>query len=181
MRKRRLIARASVGALAGLAAGLVTGVGARVAMRMVADGVPDGILLRPVGFTLAGSAVIVLTLGVMGASAGILYDAIAARIPGPPRARGLVFGVLLLVVLGPLFFLGNPDEFFTEGRVRLFALLFLLYGVVLGLALAPSRRIANALPHAAQTAVVVAGLVGAGLMAFELVTVALQSTGLGSM
>ena len=136
MSKRRALATACVGLLAGFFAGIVTGAGARVAMRMVAMGVADGVGVRP-EFTIEGTASILVACAVVGAEFGVVYMIVAGRLPVPRQLAGLTFGVVLLVVFGP-FFLIN-EEFFSAGRVLLFALLFPAFGVALSLAMAPSR------------------------------------------
>ncbi len=159
MRTRVLLTDGSIGALSGLAAGAVTALAARVAMRMVADGVPDGIMQRP-DFTLAGTAVIVVIGMLVGAPAGVLYGALAGRLAGPAGLRGASFGVLCLATVGPVFL--TTDEFFTVGRVILFAPLFVLFGIVLGLARPPGRSLAARLPVPAQVGLtVLSGVMGA--------------------
>jgi hypothetical protein len=175
MRKGRLLSRAAVGALAGIAAGLITGAGARVAMRMVADGVPDGLMQRA-SFTLEGTAAILVFGTLIGAPFGVLYEATVERLPGPPRLHGLVFGTVLLATLGIIFL--TQDELFTQGRVLLFACLFPIYGLAVGLALMPSRRIAHGLPVAAQAALALFAVGGGLLFAGGIVSLVLQSTGL---
>jgi hypothetical protein len=49
-----------------------------------------------------------------------------------------------LVVLEPFLVLVEPDEFISRGRVLLFAPLFLLFGILLGIAIHSSRRAAPA-------------------------------------
>jgi len=179
MRNRRLLARASAGALAGFVAGLVAGAGARVAMRMVADGVADGVGVTP-EFTLAGSVAIALFGAIIGAGGGLLYEAIADRLPGPARGHGVIFGVLLLLAIGPVFFLNN-EEFFSLGRVALFATLFFVFGIALSFVSSPSRRLAPSLPLVPQVILVLVGLAGASFVAVGIVSLALQSGSSGSM
>jgi hypothetical protein len=176
---REALTRAAIGALAGMLAGAVAGIGARVAMRMVADGVADGVGVRAT-FTPEGTAAIIVFGIVIGAPFGVLFGAIAERLPGPEWLRAPMYGLLCLAVMGPVFFVGN-EEFFSTGRVALFASLFLIYGIALGVALAPSRRIAVALPLAAQVLLALIALAGGGLAAVGIVSLALQSTGLVPM
>jgi hypothetical protein len=177
VRKRRLLARASAGALAGIAAGLVAGAGARVAMRMIAIGVADG-FDRGAEFTVAGTVLIVLLGAISGAAFGVVYEAIADRLPGPLAVRGLIFGLLALATLGPIFFAN--EEFFSAGRTLLFASLFPTVGVTLGLVLGPSRRIATGLPLVAQgIAALIA--VSSGVLMGVGVVAALVSSGGGPM
>jgi len=181
VRKRRLLARACAGGLTGIAAGFVAGVGARIAMRMVADGHADQGVRRLAEFTLEGTLGIVIFGMILGAPFGVVYDAIVERIPGPPRLRGLAFGGLCLATFGPLFFLGNPDEFFSQGRVLLFALLFPIVGVAFGLVHVPSVRLATALPAPAQAIVTIVALAGGTLIALGLLGAGLQTVGITAM
>ena len=162
----------AAGAICGMAAGIVTGIGARAAMRMVADGVPDAIRTLP-SFTAEGTAAILVFAAIAGAPFGALFAAVYDALPGPRRARGLLFGVAMLVTVGPLFFTGNRDEFITQERMVLFSFLFLLFGVAAGLVIEPSLRLARRIPDAARAvlafiaigteallAVVIVGFVG---------------------
>jgi len=132
-----------------MAAGIVTGIGARAAMRMVADGVPDAIRTLP-SFTAEGTAAILVFAAIAGAPFGALFAAVYDALPGPRRARGLLFGLAMLVTVGPLFFTGNRDEFITQERMVLFSFLFLLFGVAAGLVIEPSLRLARRIPDAAR-------------------------------
>ena len=109
-------------------------------MRMVADGVVDTIGTRP-DFTVAGTLVIVIVAAIVGAPFGVLYAIVGERLPVRAGLRGLLFGIIVLLAIGPFFL--RTDEFFSQGRVMLFAVLFLVFGVSLGLVLAPSRRIVS--------------------------------------
>jgi len=124
------VARVAAGALAGGCAGLIVGIGARVAMRMVALGVPDGVMQPSVTFTAQGTSLILLVGIIAGIAFGIIYDAIADRLPGPFLVRGLLFAAIDLLVIGPLLF-SQADEFISQGRVVLFALLFPVFGIAL--------------------------------------------------
>ena len=154
--------RFAAAGLCGIISGLVTGAAARVTMRMVADGVPDGIGQRP-DFTVLGSLAIVSAGVLAGAGLGVLFEFSQDRLPGPRRARGLLFGLVLLALVGPLFFLSAADEFITTQRVILFALLFLIYGVTAGLALPVSRRLAAGLDRRVRIVLAIGG-VGSGLL-----------------
>jgi hypothetical protein len=178
VRKRQALERAAVGALAGIAAGLLAGAGARVAMRMVAVGVADGVGVRP-EFTFAGTLGILIFGAIIGAPFGVLFEAIRERLPGPVRWRALIFAALCLVALGPLFFSG--EEFFSSGRIVLFALLFPIYGIALGLAHAPTARLISRAPTAAQTLLAVVAFAGGAFIVIGLLGAGLQAVGLGSM
>jgi hypothetical protein len=150
----------AAGAICGIAAGIVSGIGARAAMRMVADGVPDPIRQLP-SITLEGTAAIIVVAALAGAPLGALFAWSRDALPGPRRARGLLFGVAMLVTIGPLFFEGAREEFITRERMVLFSFLFPLFGVAAGLVFEPSLRLARRLPIAAQ-AVLALVAVGGG-------------------
>ena len=156
--------RLAGGAICGIAAGIITGIGARVAMRMVADGVPDPIRSLPM-FTAEGTAVILSLAALAGAPFGALFAAIYDALPNPRRARGLLFGVAMLVTIGPLFFTAGRDEFITYERMVLFSFLFPLFGVAAGLLLEPSLRVAHRLPDLAQGVLVLIAFGGGSLVA----------------
>ena len=156
--------RLAGGAICGIAAGMITGAGARSAMRMVADGVPDGIHTNP-GFTAEGTAMIIFVGALAGAPFGALFAAICDTLPRPVRARGLFFGLAMLVTMGPLFFTGAPDEFISRERMVLFAFLFPLFGIAAGVLLEPSLRVASRLPDLAQGVLVLIAFGGGALVA----------------
>jgi hypothetical protein len=155
--------RLAGGAICGIAAGIVTGIGARVAMRMVAIGVPDPIRSLPM-FTAEGTAAIVFFGALAGAPFGALFALAHDRLPGPHRARGLLFGVAMLVTLGPLFFTLGREEFLSYQRMVLFALLFPLFGIAAGVVFEPSLRLARKLPGAARVVFVLIALGGGALL-----------------
>jgi hypothetical protein len=156
--------RLAGGAICGIAAGIVTGIGARVAMRMVADGVPDPIRSLPM-FTAEGTATIVVLGALAGAPFGALFALANEALPGPHRARGSLFGVAMLLTIGPLFFTGARDEFITYERMALFAFLFPLFGIAAGLLFEPSLRLARRLPGAAHAVLALIALGGGALVA----------------
>jgi hypothetical protein len=143
------VLRIAQGAIAGVAAGIVTGIAARVAMRLVAIGAADGIGQLP-AFTIEGTLAIVTSGAIAGAPFGAVYALVELRLPRPVRARGLWFGLLMLVFFGPLFL--TNEEIFSRGRLVLFTLLFPIYGLAVGLALPAVQRIAGRLPVGVQRA-----------------------------
>jgi hypothetical protein len=164
------VLRLAGGAICGIAAGMVTGIAARAAMRMVADGVPDPIRSLPM-FTAEGTATIIGIAALVGAPFGVLFAAVYDALPGPRLSRGFLFGLAMLVTLGPLFFTGARDEFITYERMVLFAFLFPVFGLAAGLVFEPSRRLARRLPDLAQPllALIAIGggvLVGTGIFGF---------------
>ena len=133
-------------------------------MRMVADGVPDPIRSLPM-FTVEGTAGIVIIGALAGAPFGALFGLVHDALPGPHRARGILFGIAMLVTIGPLFFTGARDEFITYQRMVLFAFLFPLFGVAAGLVFEPSLALARRMPGAAHAALTLIALGGGGLVA----------------
>ena len=170
MQARRLLGPIAVGVACGITSGAVAALWARVAMRMVAIGVADGVGVRP-EFTIGGTLAIVLTGMVVGAPAGLLYGVVADRIPGPARWRGVMYAGFLLALVGPFFF--RIEEFFSTGRILLFVPPFVLYGIVLGIALAPLRRVIVRWPAGAQLALALTGLATLGLLAFSVIATVL--------
>ena len=166
MRLRERVAVVSAGAAAGMLAGALTGLGARAAMRMVADGVADGVAIRP-DFTVAGTLAIVLFGALLGAPLGVLYNAVADRLPGPARLRGIVFGLAGLAAIGPFFL--RTEEFFSIGRVMLFVPLFVLFGVAIGIAIGPSRSLMPRSPTPVQVLASLAAATTVVLLAFTFV------------
>jgi hypothetical protein len=167
-------ARRLVGsALAGAAAGVVVGLAARLAMRTVALGLVDA-SQQPPTFTIAGTLSILVTGAIVGAPLALAYRILASRLPGPLVLRGLAYGALVLMIFGPLFFVGT-DEFLSNGRVLVFLWLFPIYGVSLALLAPPAERIAARLPVAAQAIVLLATAAGTGLILVGIVGIALQS------
>ena len=156
--------RLAGGAICGIAAGIITGIAARAAMRMVADGVPDSIGQNP-SFTAEGTIAIIVVAALAGAPFGALFGAVYDALPHPRRARGLFFGVAMLITIGPLFFTGTPDEFISRERMVLFAFLFPIFGIAAGVLLEPSLRIAQRLPGAAQAVFVLIAFGGGSLVA----------------
>lgn len=163
MQASRLVTPVAVGVGCGIGAGAVAGLWARLAMRLVALGVADPVGVAP-QFTVAGTLAIVVGGAVVGGAAGLVYGLLAGRLPGPARWRGLVYGALLLVLVGPFFF--RIEEFFSTGRVLLFVPPFVLYGFVLSIALVPLSRIVGRMPFRAQAALAAVGLGAACLILF---------------
>ncbi len=104
-----------VAVLASLTAGLVAGIGARIIMRIVAltaHKIPD--------FSIAGTFNIVMQAVVAGLFVGFIITMLTAILSTSPKAsrylpgpvwRGLISGLLLLLVAFPIFVLSNADDF----------------------------------------------------------------------
>ena len=133
---------ASVGVLAGLVAGaIVAGVGSRAIMKVVAvTAGPDarGMLTdnrNLVGDFTTDSLALFAIGAVLGTFGGLLYAALRAWLPRAAGGRGLLFGVLLLGAFGTAILEPDNVDFRRFGNpqlnVALFALLFLLFGVLI--------------------------------------------------
>jgi len=122
--------------LAELCAGLALGIGMRLAMRVVAltDGTPG------TEFTLGGTAAILVIVSILMAPVAALFVSVRRFLRGSARRQGAIFG-LWLVVPG----LAVPArEAFQRGfvplNIVLFGSAFILYGVVLSVAMSGLER-----------------------------------------
>jgi hypothetical protein len=122
-----------VGVIAGVAAGLIVGAASRLAMRIVTL-----VAGKPTEFTIAGTLGILVIVALASILPGICYAHMRRFLPWPEATRGLLFGLAMLLVIGLPFFYGalstgelsrGPLDF---GR-GLFAALFLLFGLLVGL------------------------------------------------
>jgi hypothetical protein len=128
-----LTQRIGVGVIAGVVAGLLVGAASRLAMRIVTL-----VAGTPANFSIVNSLGILVIVALASIFPGIVYTLTRRFLPWPEVARGLLFGVGMLLVIGLPFFYGalsngelsrGPLDF---GR-GLFAILFLLFGLTLGL------------------------------------------------
>jgi hypothetical protein len=130
-----------IGILANLIAGLIVGICARLVMRIVALTAH----LAP-QFTAATLNVVFIGL-IIGGIAGVVYSICLVGLSSSPKVRkylpgpiwrGLIFGVLILVIIGLPNLLGpsSPSDDINLGRPLLnrsmFAALPLIYGMTLG-------------------------------------------------
>jgi hypothetical protein len=135
---------AGIGSLAGAIAGLVSGgIGGRVAMRIVAIVAgPDKVGLttengnRVGDITVEGTLALAIFAGMFGGIlGGLIYEAVRPWLAPFGRWRGLGFGVALLAAVGSVIIDDGNLDFRRFGspalNTVLFALLFILYGVVL--------------------------------------------------
>lgn len=135
--------QSGVGLFSGLIAGvLIGGLGSRIAMRLSALAGGDSILGmvtengNVVGnITVDGTLLLIYAGGLAGAIGGFVYMAWRRWIPGPPRWRGLVYGVILLSIFGRLVIEGDNPDFVRFGppvlNIIMFASLFIFYGLLL--------------------------------------------------
>ena len=145
-----LTRRIGIGVLAGAASGVVAGLGARIAMRIVADTIGQYPVL-----TLEGTLFILLIGVIFGLALGAPYGAIKPILPGRTAAKGLIYGVVLLVSVGlPLLVppaqgeLALAPEPLGKG---LFGFLFLVYGLSIALCDAALERALPARTGAVST------------------------------
>jgi len=130
-----------VGALSGLIAGIIVGgIGSRVAMRIsaVAGGESISGLKTENGnivgdITLGGTLTLLVLGAMLGVFGGLLYTVVRRWLPGSQWWKGLLFGVLLLLVFGSHIIEGDNFDFSRFGppllNIGLFASLFILYGL----------------------------------------------------
>jgi hypothetical protein len=176
---------AGIGSLAGALSGLVVGgLGGRLAMRiaaivagpvMVGETTENG--NRVGDITVEGTVALIIIGGVFaGIVGGLAYEVVRPWFVTFGRWRGLVFGLVLLVAIGSVVI--NPDniDFRRFGspalNTFLFAVLFILFGVVLAPIEERLRRAVPDLPvrpHGIGTtiaeAAVILALLPAGLLA----------------
>jgi hypothetical protein len=117
----------SAGFLAGATVGLIAGAGARVAMRLVA--IAGNVAPA---FTVAGTLTILITGVLYGVAAGLLFVAVRPRLPG--SQQGVIFGLVLVLGFGPIFFLAdqvNELHVAPLAGIILFSMLFFLTGLLI--------------------------------------------------
>jgi hypothetical protein len=127
-----LARRTGIGALAGAGAGIVAGLGARIVMRIVADAIGQFAVL-----TVEGTLAVLVTGVMFGFALGAPYGAVKGRLPGPAPAKGLIYGLVLLVLVGlPLLLPPAQGELARAPELlgkSLFGFLILVYGLSIAL------------------------------------------------
>lgn len=129
----------TVGILSGfIAALLVTAIGGRIIMRIIAIVDP---FAQP-RFSMEGTSFLVI-MGIiigatLGAPWGLLYISVRGLFPVPTFWKGFIFGLLLLLISGGVFFSMEQGEEFSDFKppllgVALFALMFPIYGLLVGI------------------------------------------------
>ena len=122
------------GLLAGAIAGsLLTGIGGRIVMRIIAMADPQ---TEP---ELTGGTMFLLVIGgffgaMFGAVGGLLFIGVRRLLLGAWPWKGLVFGLIWLLITGGIFFSIGQDEAFSDFDpptlgISLFAALFIVYGL----------------------------------------------------
>lgn len=129
----------SAGLLAGVAAGAAAGLGARLAMYLIrlANPAYNGVVTHAgheVGRVTASGVGALVSEGIfLGVPGAVVYLVVRRWIPGRGVRKGVAFGLVLMVVAGPLVLDGNYEFFRYVSpwiSVLLFALLYPLYGIV---------------------------------------------------
>ncbi|GAC1647831.1 MAG: hypothetical protein NVS4B12_15820 [Ktedonobacteraceae bacterium] len=128
-------------ALASLTAGIVAGIGARIIMRIVALTAN-----MPTDFSIAGTLNILVNGIVIGFIVGFIITMLTTVLSASPKAgkyvpgpawRGLIFGLLLLLVGFPILVSVDADDFALGIPLLnkiMFGILFVIYGLTLGVA-----------------------------------------------
>ncbi len=133
-----------VAALASVTAGIVAGIGARIIMRIVAL-----TSHMPTTFSIAGTLNILINGTFIGFVVGFIITMITAALFVSPKVskyiprpiwRGLIWGVLLLLVIGLPILLApsSPKDDINFGipllNRSMFGALIIIYGITLGVA-----------------------------------------------
>ena len=131
-------------ALAGAAFGFGAGVFARLAMRFLfilnphTQGIIVGEQFPVGGFTAQGTALILIMGAVLGTIAGTIYGLVRPALLQHSFLSGLIFGGWLAATFLGLLVIGEDRDFRLFGpfavAAGLFAVVFVAYGVGLGLA-----------------------------------------------
>jgi hypothetical protein len=132
-----------VGGLAGLVVGPVMAISSRIVMRVLALAGR-----QELKFTLQGSLEILATVVVINVIGGLAYGALRQYVPGSGISRGLAFGVILLLTIGIVFFIaehsfGEFEEAPPLLIISLFGFLFILYGILLEVAVTLVQRVTS--------------------------------------
>jgi hypothetical protein len=126
--------------LAGMIGGIAWGVGARAAMRAIVlttHQLPQ--------FTLGGTLIILLVGVLFGVPAALVFVPVRRFMPGPAWRRGLVFGALVLAVVGTMLYRSGfqeeaPSASALSLAIGLFGALFVLFGLVVAWVHEPLNR-----------------------------------------
>ena len=126
----RYIRTAGIGASFGLAAGLVWGLAGRLAMRIMAL-----VAGRPTEFSAGGTLLILLVGAFFGIPLGLLFIGVRRYLPGSDLRKSILFGLVVLLVLGYPFYLGPLRGETVLGHETLafvmFESLLVMFGVLI--------------------------------------------------
>jgi hypothetical protein len=172
----RYLRTASIGVLAGMTAGIVWGIGARLAMRLIA--LADG---QTPDFSLGGTLLILMVGAFFGMPFGLILIGSRRLIRMPGWRRGLMFGLIILLIFAYPFYLGPLQ---SEGSdqvlviaVALFGSLFLLFGLTLEATAARLERLmVRAPPRLATTLGIVTIAVAASFEVYILLAMMANSS-----
>lgn len=127
-----LLRHAAIGLLSGVLGGLVWGIGARIAMRIVALAAHQA-----TGFSIGGTLGILMLGAIFGAPFGLLFATVRRWLPDAGARTGVLFGGIVLLLMGLPFYLGPlSDEGQESTRLLaagMFATLFVGFGMVVAL------------------------------------------------
>ena len=137
------------GMLPGLIVGvLVGGIGSRLIMRIMTltsvpavRGVETDFGATVGKITLGGTVFLLILGGVVGIAGGILYLAIRRLLPRGEWLKGLVFGILLLALIGRFLVDPGNTDFLILSPAGLAVALFSALPILFGLAFVPLYRI----------------------------------------
>jgi hypothetical protein len=137
------------GMLPGLIAGVVVGgIGSRVIMRIMAltsvpavRGVKTDFGATVGQITLGGTLFLLILGGIVGIAGGIAYLAVRKLLPGPRWAEGLVFGVLMLALVGRFLVVPDNPDFLILSPAGLAVALFSALPILYGLFFVPLQRL----------------------------------------
>ena len=128
-----ILRKIGIGLLSGLIGGLVWGIGARIAMRIVvlaAHGRPE--------FSIGGTLGILMMGAIFGLPLGLAVAGTRRFLPGWRLRSGLLYGLLMLLLLGWPIYRGFIVEESSLGvralAVAMFGALFVGFGIVVALA-----------------------------------------------
>ncbi len=100
--------------------------------------------------TLSGTVALIVGGGIIGTAGGLIYLALRPWLADAGRWKGLLFGVMLLAVLGPSIIRGQNFDFYVFGppllNVATFASLFILFGLLVPPLALRLERVERALP-----------------------------------
>lgn len=139
-----VLRRVDIGIISGVLGGLAVAILGRIVMRIVAVADPSGMERADVDTGITGQTVWLLVIVPLSAAkGGLVFVYLRRWLPGSEVMRGLVFGVLVLLLIGVPLMLSN--EAYSYGpailTLPLFGALFVAYGVVVGATVSRLERL----------------------------------------